>query len=157
LAGSPAQADVRVRFDPGGHIGTYYDRVQQIRHSGERVVIDGPCMSACTLVLGMLPAGQLCATENAAFGFHQAWYTDGRTRTPSATATRFLTSHYPPQVKSWIARHGGLTPKMLMMRGSDLRAVVPSCSTGAIRSASKMPAQRANRTRPAGYAANTER
>jgi hypothetical protein len=156
-SGSPAQADVRVQFDPGGHIGSYYERVQQIRRSGERVVIDGPCMSACTLVLGMLPPGQLCATDNASFGFHQAWYTDGRTRTPSASATRFLTSHYPPRVKAWIERNGGLTPKMMMMRGAELRAVVPSCSASASRSASRWSERGADRARPAGYAATTVR
>lgn len=157
LSGSPVRADVRIHFDPGGHIGSYYDRVQQIRQSGERVVIDGPCMSACTLVLGMLPPNQLCATENASFGFHQAWYTDGQTRSPSPAATRFLVSHYPARVRAWIDRHGGLTPKMLMMRGADLRAVVPSCSAGASRSAARAPAQRAARMRPVGYAANTDR
>lgn len=157
LSGAPAQADVRVQYDPGGHIGSYYDRLQQIRASGERVVIDGPCMSACTLVLGMLPPGRVCATDKAVLGFHQAWYTDGRTRSPSTEATRFLVSHYPSRVRSWIAQHGGLTPKMLLMRGGDLKGVLPPCTTEASRSVERWSGRRPDEPRPAGYAASTVR
>lgn len=127
LSGVPARADVRIQYDPGGHLGAYSARLEQIRRSGERVIIDGPCMSACTLVLGMLPRGRVCATRNAVFGFHAAWYTDGSTRTPSSKATRFMLSHYPSQVRSWIAKRGGLTPRMLLMRGNELDAVVAPC------------------------------
>jgi hypothetical protein len=157
LSGAPARADVRIQYDPGGHIGSYHDRLEEIRRSGERVVIDGPCMSACTLVLGMLPPDRLCATDNAAFGFHEAWYSDGRSHTPSAKATRYLLSHYPPRVRAWINQHGGLTPKMLVMRGDDLKAVVPSCSGGTSRTAGKLTARRPDRAQPAAYAASTVR
>jgi len=54
LVGNSASATVRITDDYGGQIGAYIDNFEAVRNSGERVVIDGPCMSACTLVLGKL-------------------------------------------------------------------------------------------------------
>ena len=47
-----------------------------LRSSGERVVVDGNCLSACTLVLGMIAHDHICATQRARFGFHAAWMPD---------------------------------------------------------------------------------
>ena len=44
-----------------------------IRDSGERVVIDGNCFSACTLVTAIIPKERICVTERAVFGFHAGW------------------------------------------------------------------------------------
>jgi hypothetical protein len=45
----PAQAEVRILASPGGQVGLFLDLFERVRASGERVVIDGPCLSACTL------------------------------------------------------------------------------------------------------------
>src|SRR5689334_15906309 len=45
-----ATADYRVTRDHGGDVEQYKTRWRQIRDSGERVIIDGICNSACTLV-----------------------------------------------------------------------------------------------------------
>ena len=47
----PAQAEVRILGSLGGRVGPFLDLFERVRDSGERVVIDGPCLSACTLVL----------------------------------------------------------------------------------------------------------
>ena len=47
----PASADVRIRSSPGGAVEAYLAAFARVRQSGQRVVIDGPCLSACTLVL----------------------------------------------------------------------------------------------------------
>ena len=52
---APASADVRIMSSPGGLIGPFIDLFDAVRESGQRVVIDGPCYSACTLVLSVLP------------------------------------------------------------------------------------------------------
>jgi len=39
----PAQAEVRILASPGGQVGPFLDMFDQMRASGERVVIDGPC------------------------------------------------------------------------------------------------------------------
>jgi hypothetical protein len=41
--------------------------------TGEQIVIDGTCSSACTLVLGIVPHDRICVTSNAVLGFHAAW------------------------------------------------------------------------------------
>jgi hypothetical protein len=39
-----AQAEVRILSSPGGQVGPFLDLFEQVRNSGERVVIDGPCL-----------------------------------------------------------------------------------------------------------------
>jgi ClpP class serine protease len=72
LAVAPAQAEVRILDSPGGQVGPFLDLFEQVRASGERVVIDGPCLSACTLVLSLVPNDRICVTRRAILGFHAA-------------------------------------------------------------------------------------
>ena len=67
---SPAHAEVRILASPGGQVGPFLDLFERVRASGERVVIDGPCLSACTLVLSMVPGDRICVTRRAVLGFH---------------------------------------------------------------------------------------
>ena len=86
-------------------------------------MVDGNCLSACTLVLGLIPRSQICATTRARFGFHAAWMpdVDGHPVT-SAMGTQALWNIYPGEVRRWINRHGGLSRKMIYMQGHDLTA-----------------------------------
>ena len=52
-----SHAVVRIADDRGGRIGDYVNKYQGLRSSGETVVIDGLCASACTIVLGAIPHG----------------------------------------------------------------------------------------------------
>src|SRR6201991_2708790 len=84
LAGVGAShAVMRISDDRGGRIGTYVDRFQSLRGSGETVMIDGLCASACTIVLGAVPRDKICVTSRANLGFHAAWDfgSNGRTIT----------------------------------------------------------------------------
>jgi hypothetical protein len=64
LAGIGASdAAVRIAQDPGGRIETYVDKYQGVRSSGEIVIIDGFCGSACTIVLGAVPHDKTCLTS----------------------------------------------------------------------------------------------
>src|SRR6266511_3777444 len=74
LTASPAVADYRVTRDFGGEVESYKAKYQRIRDKGERVIIDGICNSACTLVLGIVPLNRICVTPRASLGFHQAYY-----------------------------------------------------------------------------------
>ncbi len=76
----PAQAEVRILASPGGQVGPFLDLFERVRASGERVVIDGPCLSACTLVLSMVPNDRICVTRRAILGFHAARSIDPRGR-----------------------------------------------------------------------------
>ena len=106
VSATPALADVRITGDAGGRLDVYQQRVETIRRSGERVIIDGFCNSACTLVL-TLPASQLCVTPRASFTFHAVH--DARTGMPlSGDETYRLWKLYPPRVQLAIGKRGGL-------------------------------------------------
>jgi hypothetical protein len=128
LSMTSASATMRISEDRGGQIGRYLEAFASVRSSGERVVVDGNCLSACTLVLGVVPRERICATQRARFGFHAAWMPDrdGRPVT-SPLGTQALWSIYPASVRRWITRHGGLSRKMLFMQGQDLNGIVASC------------------------------
>src|ERR1700730_17298525 len=80
LVAAPASAEVRILASPGGEGGPFLDLFARVRASGERVVIDGPCLSACTLVLSTVPNNRICVTRRAVLGFHAARSMDARGR-----------------------------------------------------------------------------
>jgi hypothetical protein len=101
---------------------------ETLGRSGERVVIDGPCLSACTLVLMTVPRQRICVTPRAILGFHAATSRDffGRSQfEPEATGV--VLAAYPPAVRQWIIRHGGLSSRLLLLRGRELAAMYPRC------------------------------
>jgi hypothetical protein len=128
LTASAAPAAVRIKADPGGQIGPYLEELEQLRGSGERVIIDGPCLSACTMVLGVIPRNRICVTPRARLGFHAAWHPgeNGRQVT-SRAATQLLMDIYPEHVRAWIKERGGLTPRMMFLSGRELSAMYQTC------------------------------
>jgi hypothetical protein len=128
LAAAPASAEVRILASPGGEVGPFLDLFARVRASGERVVIDGPCLSACTLVLSTVPNNRICVTRRAVLGFHAARSMDARGRLyaePEASAA--VLDAYPPPVRDWIRRRGGLSSRVLLLRGRELAAIYPVC------------------------------
>jgi hypothetical protein len=118
LMSASAQAEVRILASPGGQVGPFLDMFDEVRASGERVVIDGPCLSACTLVL----------TRRAVLGFHAARSIDRRGRTyAEPEASELVLEAYPAAVRGWIRRRGGLTSHLLLLRGRELAAIYPAC------------------------------
>jgi hypothetical protein len=138
---APSHAVVRIADDRGGRIGTYVDKYQALRTSGEAVIIDGLCASACTIVLGQIPRDRICVTSHATLGFHAAWDfgANGRAIT-NPEATQMLYAMYPTSVKRWINARGGLTPHMIFLRGKELQALFKPCYLDAQASATKTPA-----------------
>ena len=124
----PAQAEVRILASPGGQVGPFLDLFEQVRESGERVVIDGPCLSACTLVLSMVPNDRICVTRRAVLGFHAARSIDRRGRMyAEPEASELVLEAYPAPVRGWIRNRGGLSSRLLLLRGRELAAIYPSC------------------------------
>jgi hypothetical protein len=129
LAGLRASdAAVRIVEDGGGRMGAYVDKYQGVRGSGEMVIIDGYCASACTIVLGTVPHDKICVTSRARLGFHAAWDpgSNGR-RITNPEATQTLYSMYPFEVRHWIDQRGGLTPHMIFLSGRELTAMYRPC------------------------------
>ncbi|MDO9560146.1 MAG: hypothetical protein Q7J60_00850 [Bradyrhizobium sp.] len=131
LAASPAQADLRITRDHGGYVTEYKAKYERIRDRKERVIIDGICNSACTMVFGIVPMNKVCVTPRASLGFHQAYYDKAFTfgiKVTSSEGTSDLMSYYPRPVKDWIQRNGGLTTEMKKIRnGKDLWKIVDPC------------------------------
>ena len=138
LAMGASQAAFRIADDRGGRIGTYVDKYQGLRNSGETVIIDGLCASACTIVLGARPRDKICVTTHANLGFHAAWDfgANGRAVT-NPEATQMLYSMYPAPVKRWISQRGGLTPHMIFLRGKQLQTMYKPCYMDAQASVTK--------------------
>ena len=108
LSVTSASATMLIAGDRGGQIGRYLQTFASVRSSGERVVVDGNCLSACTILLGIVPRDRICATPRARLGFHAAWMpdSDGHPVT-SPMGTQALWNIYPSHVRSWISRNGG--------------------------------------------------
>jgi hypothetical protein len=125
---SSASATKRISGDVGGQIGPYLENLVALRSSGERVVIDGPCLSACTMVLGVIPRDRICVTPRARLGFHAAWHPDDSGRPiVSRGGTQLLMEVYPAAVRRWIARRGGLNQRMMYLSGRELASMYPVC------------------------------
>jgi hypothetical protein len=123
-----AQAEVRILASPGGQVGPFLDLFERVRDTGERVVIDGPCLSACTLVLSMVPHDRICVTRRAILGFHAARSVDRQGRMyAEPEASELVLRAYPAPVRGWIHRRGGLSSRLLLLRGRELTAIYPFC------------------------------
>jgi len=131
LAVTPAQAVLHITRDHGGYVEEYKTKYKHIRDTGERVVIDGICNSACTLVFGIVPMNKICVPTRATLGFHQAYYDKAYTfgiKVTSAEGTSDLISYYPDTVRDWIRRNGGLTNEMKKItNGEELWKIVDPC------------------------------
>ena len=126
----PITASARVihlNDDDGGLIIAYVHKFVAAAQRGDRVIIDGYCLSACTVALGVFQPDHICATPNAVLGFHAAWWPTPWGIVPSPVGTHEIVRWYPPAIREWIARHGGLRPEMIFLRGPELLAIVPEC------------------------------
>ena len=124
----PAHAEIRILASPGGAVAPFLELFARVRASGERVVIDGPCLSACTLVLSMVPDDRICVTRRAVLGFHAARSVDQRGRIyAEPEASKLVLQAYPSPVRGWISRRGGLSSRLLLLRGRELAAIYPTC------------------------------
>lgn len=127
-APAPAAAEIRILASPGGEVDPFLDLFEKVRNSGQRVVIDGPCLSACTLVLTIVPNNRICVTRRAVLGFHAARGLDSNGKFwEEPEATKVVLATYPAPVRQWIVRRGGLTAHLLILRGRELRALFPTC------------------------------
>jgi hypothetical protein len=132
----PASADLRITRDNGGYLEEYKAKYARIRDSGERIIIDGICNGACTVLLGIVPLNRVCVTPRARLGFKEAHYERQETAgfwqwtawLSMTTATDELMSIYPQSVKDWISRQGGLSAELKYLKsGPELWAIVDPC------------------------------
>ena len=124
---SSAYAAVRISDDRGGQIGDYLAKFHALRENGDRVMIDGTCASACTMLLGVIPRNRICVTPRAVLAFHSAWTPTSEGEQISSAGNYYLWSNYPPAVRKWIIQHGGLHSRIIYLSGAELTAMYPRC------------------------------
>ena len=88
--------------DPGGNIAEHYFKYSQVNSEYDRVVIDGQCKSACTMVLGIVPLNRICIAPSGYFMFHAA---HNRDRSFNPQLTQQMVAAYAPQVRAWVMKH----------------------------------------------------
>lgn len=89
-----------------------------------RVVIDGPCYSACTVVLSK---ANVCATPRAVLGFHAGTRVDANTGRAIGNRpgdSEYIMRYYPARVRAYIASRGGLSGQTITVPGQQL---LPAC------------------------------
>ena len=124
----PSSATMRIAEDMGGSLGDYLLMFAATRDSGEQVMIDGSCFSACTLVTALIPKHRICITERAMLGFHAGWFENkAGEQVISPTGTKVLYAMYPSMIRKWIARQGGLGKRMMVLEGPELAAIYQYC------------------------------
>ena len=113
----------------GGDVEEFAAKYEHIRKSGRKVEIDGPCVSACTIVAS-LPKDQVCVTPRASLGVHLASDADNERIDPQYTDWAVKT-YYPKPLQDWIRAHGGLREEPKFVKGRDLLAIFNACNNGA--------------------------
>lgn len=128
---SDARAVVTIGDDPGGVLGTFIQKYEMLAETGQRVEIDGACMSACTLILGIVPRDRICVRPGASMQFHSAAFTPGGKY--AAAGTALMRSYYAADVRRILARHGWNArsphPEFIPIQGKELRSLLRPCNS----------------------------
>jgi hypothetical protein len=119
LGASVARAEtIDVSDDHGGLLSSYQMQWATLAARGVYVRIVGPCVSACTVLVGYVPRQNICVVPGAYLGFH--WAT-------TDFATQELWKTYPSDIRQWISQHGGLTYQMLWMQAPNIYRYFRKC------------------------------
>lgn len=81
--------------DPGGSITERMRTIELLRENNAKVVIEGLCISACTMLLSLPNA---CMKPYTIFGFHSASQGFEMSSFGNAILKRF----YPPKILDWV-------------------------------------------------------
>lgn len=124
-----------IAYNPGGAIKVFEAAAKAIAKGARtRVVVDGWCISACTIALDKV-RDRVCVTPRAKLGFHRGTEyklkylnTD---RSSYQTVTNLFDISYSPDINRWIHGRGGL-PKdgsLITMGAGTAQTIWPICST----------------------------
>ncbi|WP_316207417.1 hypothetical protein [Bradyrhizobium sp. SZCCHNR3118] len=126
-----------IKDDPGGVLTEFAKKYSTWRDDGTNVVIDGECVSACTMLLGLLRPEKVCATKDAVLGFHSASTETKEQGKPDIfkhaeeiSALEF--NMYPGVVRAFLAKEGwygpNAHPEIIWVRGKDVNKFVRPCT-----------------------------
>lgn len=132
LAPAPpaAAAPFVITYNEGGMIGSFVMQYLALQQVGANVVIDGACISACTVVTAFIDADKVCVTQRARLAFHSASEEDGKF---AFEATRMLWTMYPEAVrtmlraKGWDGDMNKPHPDLVWISNAELRTLYRTC------------------------------
>ena len=136
VAGSSVQATAKTHPDViasglGGATSEYGNLYTVAHKLRARIRVVGKCHSACALFLATHKPEFACAEPGAELGFHAATKM-GRggvnTRIRDEESTARLLRRFPLFVQEWIEKRGGLTEKMLILKGEELHRLIKPCA-----------------------------
>lgn len=91
-----------IQFSPGGVIDVFAAEGRQLAADHTQVIVDGPCISACTLLVDLARAN-VCVTRNAVLGYHQ-WSMEE----PDGADKHGDISYDTPGLNAYLKARGGL-------------------------------------------------
>jgi hypothetical protein len=124
LSTSLPSTALEVRDDYGGLVNHYFHRFRALERSGEPVEILGPCASSCTFYIVLR---NVCIDKRAALGFHAV--RNSESGKIVREVTDWMLEFYPPWVREWLAKNGGLTVQKLWMSASYAQKFLPACES----------------------------
>jgi hypothetical protein len=136
LFAAPVSADFRITFDRGGEPDRFLEKYRAIRDMAGMVIIDGQCMSSCTLLAGVIPDERICVTSRAVMAFHSVMHFDYKTgHTSHAVNETLVMWHtYPVKLRELLKSKGwdgaGESAEhrtLIFIEGDELRTLFQEC------------------------------
>lgn len=122
---------VRIMHDVGGSVGEFIKNISAMRAAGTLVVVDGQCISSCTMVTSLAPEN-ICATSNAQFVFHSAFIRDeDGDKHYAKDATDVIWHQYPSNLRGVLVTHGWGGEEhndLLFIEGDEVFKFVRRCT-----------------------------
>lgn len=132
---------VRITNNGGGELDAFIDRYHRQRLAGTRFIIDGLCMSACTMINGLIPDDRVCVTPYARLAFHSATdvtFNNGIevAREFSEEGTRIMWHVFQPKLRALLKDKyewdgddpvKGEHPQFIYVEGDDLLSLYAPC------------------------------
>lgn len=113
---------ITISSDFGGGVVDYIEKYNKYRQAGAKLRIDDLCMSACTLVTGLMPASNVCVSPYAQLAFHSAWFMTMMGPAHSEEGTKLIWNIYPEAVREKLKAagwDGGAHPGFIYFKGTD--------------------------------------
>lgn len=112
-----------IEFSPGGSVVAFRLEGLKLLSAGTPIIVDGPCLSACTLLIDVARRN-VCLTTGAILGYHKQSFTDDAG-----------VKHYgglwfeTPGLNAYIGRRGGLPEDdVLLIPFDQARAFYRPCA-----------------------------
>lgn len=108
----------------GGKVGGFRNQGRDLANAKTPVIVDGPCLSACTLLVDADRAN-VCLTSRAVLGYHQSWWDDAK-----GVRHYDVLTYETPGLNAYLDAHGGepQAGPLLMLSFDDAKVFYPPCA-----------------------------